>query len=62
MPAGTCQISLSEKFANTDYFWFTYSGIRTEYGYLQSKSTYSVQIWETTDQKKLQNGTFFMQG
>ena len=49
MPAGTCQISLSEKFVNTDYFWFTHSSIRTEYGYLQSKSTYSVQIWKNSE-------------
>ena len=35
------------------FFWSVFSCIRTEYGDLQSKSPYSVQIQQNTDQKKL---------
>ena len=33
------------------YFWSFFSFIRTEYGDLRSKSSYSVRIQENTDQK-----------
>ena len=35
------------------YFWSVFSCLRTEYGDLRSKSTYSVGIPENTDQEKL---------
>ena len=35
------------------FFWPIFSRIRTEYGDLQSKSPYLVQMRENTDQKKL---------
>ena len=35
------------------FFWSVFSCIRTEYGDLRSKSPYSVQIQENSDQKKL---------
>ena len=34
-----------------DYFWSVFSCIRTEYKVLLSKSLYSVQIQQSTDQK-----------
>ena len=33
------------------YFWSVFSCIRIEYGDLRSKSPYSIQIQENTDQK-----------
>ena len=35
------------------FFWSLFSCIRTEYGDFRSKSPYSVQRQENTDQKKL---------
>ena len=35
------------------FLWSVFSCVRTEYGDLRSKSLYSVQIQEITDQKKL---------
>ena len=40
-----------EKCPNTELFLVRVSCIRTEYGYLQSKSPYSVPIQENKDQK-----------
>ena len=37
-----------------DFFWSVFSRIRTEYGNLQSKYPYSVQIRENTDHKNTQ--------
>ena len=42
---------LREKCPNTDFFWSLFSSIWTEYGDLRSKSPYSVQMRENTDQK-----------
>ena len=53
----TCHITikkksvLREKSPNTEFFLFVFSCIRTEYEDFQSKSPYSVQIQENTDQK-----------
>ena len=44
----------------TSYFHI-FSCIRTEYGDLRSKSLYSVQIQENTDQKKLRIWKLFTQ-
>ena len=43
------------------FFWSIFSCIWTEYGDLQSKSPYSAQIKENTDQKKLRIWTLFTQ-
>ena len=42
-------------------FWSVFSCIRTKYEDLRSKSPYSVQIQENTDQKKLRIWTLFTQ-
>ena len=43
------------------FFWSVFSCIRTEYGYLRSKSPYSVRVQENKDQKKLRIRTLFRQ-
>ena len=43
------------------YFWPVLSCIRTEYGDLRGKSSFSVRIQEATDQKQLRIGTLFTQ-
>ena len=43
------------------FFWSVFSCIRTEYGDLRSKSPYSVQMQENTDQKKPRIWTLFTQ-
>ena len=43
------------------FSWSVFSYIRTEYGDLRSKSSYSVQIRENTDQKNLHIWTLFTQ-
>ena len=43
------------------FSWSVFSCIWTEYGDLRSKSSYSVQIRENTDQKKLRVWTLFTQ-
>ena len=40
------------------FFWPVFSRIRTEYGGLQKKSPYSVQMRENTDQKSSEYGHF----
>ena len=42
-------------------FWSVFSCTRTKHGNLRSKSPYSVQIQENTDQKKLGIWTLFTQ-
>ena len=41
-----------------EFFWSTFSGIWTEYGYLRSKPLYSVRIRENTGQKNSEYGHF----
>ena len=53
--------SLREKCPNRSFLWSLFSCIRTEYGDLWSKSPYSVQMQENTDQKKLRIWTLFAQ-
>ena len=43
------------------FFWPAFSRIQTEYGGLPSKSPYSVQMLENTNQKKLRIWTLFTQ-
>ena len=43
------------------FFWSVFSCIRTEFEDIRSKSSYSVQIHENTDQKKLFIWTLFTQ-
>ena len=43
------------------FFWSVFSCIQTEYGYLRSKSPYSVRMQENADQKNLRMWTLFMQ-
>ena len=43
------------------FYWSAFSRIRTEYGDLRSKYSYSVQMRENTDQKKLRIWTIFTQ-
>ena len=43
------------------FFWSVFSRIWTEYGDLFRKSSYSAQIREIIDQKKLRIWTFFSQ-
>ena len=43
------------------FFWSVFSCIRTEFGYLLLKSSYSVQIQENMDQKKLDICTLLIQ-
>ena len=51
--------TLRESVQIQNFFWSIFSYIRTEYGDLRSKSLYSVQIQENTDQKKLRIWTLF---
>ena len=43
-----------------EYSWSVFSRIWTEYRDLQSKSPYTVQIWENTDQKNSAFGHFLL--
>ena len=54
-------IALREKCANAEFFLVVFSHVRTEYGEIRSISTYSAQMLENTDQKKLRIWTLFMQ-
>ena len=54
-------IALREKCANAEFFLVVFSRVRTEYGEIRSISTYSVQMRENTDQKKLCIWTLFTQ-
>ena len=43
------------------FFWSVFSRIWTKYGEIRSISTYSVQMWENKDQKKLRIWTLLTQ-
>ena len=43
-------------------FWSVFSGIRTDYEDLQSKSLYSIRMWENTDQKNSEYGLILRSG
>ena len=43
--------SLGKKCPFSEFFWSTFSRIRTEYADLQSKSPYSVRMWENLTRK-----------
>ena len=68
---GLCQMFKIELFAKIShcvesvqirsFFWSVFSRIRTEYGYLLCKFSYSVLIRQNTDQKKLRVLTLFTQ-
>ena len=53
--------ALREKCPNAGFFWSVFSRIWIEYGYLRSRSSYSVQMRENTDQKKIRAWTLFTQ-
>ena len=42
---------LREKYPYLEFFWSVFSRIRTEFGEIQSISSYSVLMWENADQK-----------
>ena len=41
-----------------ELFWSVFSRIRTEYGEIHHISTYSVRMWENTDQNNSEYGHF----
>ena len=45
-------ITLRKKCPYLEFFWSVFSHTRTEYGDLQSKAAYSVQMRENMEQKK----------
>ena len=49
---------LGEKCPYFEFFWSVFSLIRTDYGDLQIKSPYSVQMREKIDQRNSQYGQF----
>ena len=42
--------TLHEKCPYSELFWSVFSRIRTEYGEIHRISSYSVRMWENTDQ------------
>ena len=52
-------ISLREQCPYLEFFWATFSRIRTEFGDLQSKYPYSFRMWEHPDQKTPNTCTFY---
>ena len=58
-PLLTLNLPLSEKCQIRSFFWSVITSARTEYGFIRSKSPYSVQIQKNTDQKKLRIWTLF---
>ena len=54
-------LALREKCPPSEFFWFLFSRIRTEYGKIRSISAYSTRMRENTDQKKLRIWTLFTQ-
>ena len=46
------QLTLCNKYSNSEFFWSVLSRIRSKYGNLQSKSPCSVRMRENADQKK----------
>ena len=53
-----CTCTLREKHPYSEFFWWIFSRIRTEYGEIRSISPYSVQMGKNTDQKKSEYGHF----
>ena len=53
--------SLYEMCRNTEFFWFVFSRIWSEYKKIRSISPYSVRMCENTNQKKLRIRTLFTQ-
>ena len=51
-------ISLREKCLYSEFFWFIFSRIRTEYREIRSISPYSIWMRENTDQKNSGYGHF----
>ena len=49
--------TLRENCPYSEFLWSVFSRIRTEYGEILGVSSYSVQMLENTDQKKLRIGT-----
>ena len=49
--SGVSIVALCKSCPNAEFYWFIFSHIWTQYGDLRSKSPYSVQIRENTDQK-----------
>ena len=57
----TCEMLLNtqrEKCPYSEFFWSVFFRIRTEYGDLLRKYSYSVQMRENTDQKNFECGYF----
>ena len=50
---------LRKKCPYSELFWFVFSRIRTEYGYIRCISPYSVQMWENADQNQSEYGPYF---
>ena len=48
---GSLNITLREKYPYSEFFWFVFSSIRTEYRETRNISQYSVLMRENTDQK-----------
>ena len=51
-------ITLRKKCLYSEFFWSPFSRIQTQYGDLQSKFTFSVQMRENADQKSFEYGHF----
>ena len=49
---------LCEKYPYSEYFWYVFSRIWTEYGEILRISPHSVQMRENTDQKNSEYGHF----
>ena len=50
--------SLREKCPYSEFFWSVFSRIRAEYAKIPRISSYSVRMWENTDQKNSEYGHF----
>ena len=50
--------SLLKKCSYSKFFWSVFSRMLTEYGKMLNISTYSVEMWENTDQKTTNTDTF----
>ena len=53
------QFSVFHCVNSMEFFWATFSRIRTEFGDLQSKYPYSFRMWEHADQKTPNTCTFY---
>ena len=54
----TLPLTLRKTYRYSEFFWFVFFRIRTEYREIWSISLYSVQMRENTDQKNSENGHF----